>query len=159
MSMVFRMSIALAVSLLAATMFAADPPAAETDGPVLQRATERLSLPPETIVEQPALPTRNFGPTVVAKPQVTVAVTADPFFTGVGFGPYPFAGFYGGYYRPYYVPPIYRYGYYYHRPWYYGYYARYPYFLRAPYVYPSAPPAAYIYGPPAVYPHPGAYVW
>jgi hypothetical protein len=156
MSTLVRISIASALCLLT-TAALADQPVAEPDGPALQRATERLTLPPETVIEQPAIPTRNFGPAVVEKPQVTVAVTADPFFTGVGYYPYSIGGFYGAYYRPYYVPPVYRYGYYYHRPWYYGYYARYP-FYRAPYLYPYAPAPA-VYGPPVTYPYPGAYAW
>lgn len=160
MSTILRNSAVLALSLLAATAFAVDPPQLQSDAQVLERATDRLSLPPDaTVIEPPLYPSRNFGPTVVERPQVTVSVTADPFFTGVGFGPYPGAGFYGGYYRPYYVPPVYRYGYYYHRPWYSGYYARYPSYLRAPYFGPYAPPGAYLYGPPAVYPYPGAYAW
>jgi hypothetical protein len=158
MATVFRSLTMLALSWLAAAAFASDPPPLESDAEILDRATERLSLPPDVpVIEQPAFPTRNFGPAMVEKPQVTVSVTADPFFAGVGPGPYPVAGIYGGYYRPYYAPPVYGYGY--HRPWYYGYYARYPYFHRPPYAHPYAPPAPYLYGPPAAYPYTGVYAW
>jgi hypothetical protein len=151
----------LLLSVLSVRALSADQTVVESEAQIHQRATERLALPaPETVIEQPVFPTRNFGPAVIEKPQVTLSVTADPLLTAVGYGPYGVAGVYGGYYRRYYVPPVYRYGYYYHRPWYYGYYARYPYYLRPYYGYPIGPPGPFLYGPPAVYAYPpGAYAW
>ena len=178
-----RAALVLSLALCCTRVFSTEQPAAEPDAQVVERATERLLSPqaetlpdaapaavPETVIEQPLVPTRNFGPTIIERPQVSVSVTANPYSIGAGFGvypvggfgPYPVGGFYGAYgpyYRSYYIPPVYRYGYYYHRPWYYGFSARYPSYLRAPHIYPYAPPAAYMYGLPAMYPYPGAYVW
>jgi hypothetical protein len=160
MSIMLRGLAVLAFSLLPCAALAEDPPVVETDAQVEQRATDRLSLPADGAVAEPlAVPTRNYGPTVIEQPRISVSVTADPLFTGVALAPYPLRGVYGPYYRQYYVPPVYRYGYYYRRPWYYGAYAPYPYYYRPYFGYPYGPVSPYSYGPPAVYPYPGVYAW